>query len=68
VGANGLLFGNAKLLLVQALASVVAIAVAIVGTWGLLRIIRSFLDLRVAPADEREGLDVSQHGEQGYAG
>lgn len=68
IGADGLLFGNAKLLGIQVLTTVVAIVIAGAGTWVLLRIVRRIVDLRVAPNDEREGLDVTQHGEEGYAG
>jgi len=33
-------------------------------TWVILRAIRFFVALRVTPSQERDGLDVSQHGEQ----
>jgi ammonium transporter, Amt family len=68
VGADGLLYGNARLLGIQVLTTVVAIAIAVVGTWLVLMVVRKIVDLRVAPNDEREGLDVTQHGEEGYAG
>lgn len=68
VGADGLLFGNAGLFGIQVLTTVVAIATAAAGTWLLLVVLRRVVDLRVAANDEREGLDVTQHGEEGYAG
>jgi ammonium transporter, Amt family len=68
VGADGLLYGNVGVLGIQVLTTVVAIAIAAAGTWLLLVVLRRIVDLRVAPNDEREGLDVTQHGEEGYAG
>jgi Amt family ammonium transporter len=39
---------------------------AVVVTFVLLKIIDKLVGLRVTVADEREGLDTSQHGEEGY--
>jgi len=36
-------------------------------TWVLLKIIDKLVGLRVAVPDEREGLDSTEHGEQGYS-
>jgi len=44
----------------------IAWAVSIVGTLVLLKIVDMLIGLRVDPADEHEGLDVSLHGEEGY--
>jgi Amt family ammonium transporter len=68
VGEAGLLAGNAKQLGVQALACVVSAAYAVVVTIVILKVIDKLVGLRVSPSDEREGLDTSQHGEEGYAG
>jgi ammonium transporter, Amt family len=68
VGAAGLLSGNVKQLGVQILACVVSAAYAVVVTWGLLKVIDKAIGLRVTRSDEREGLDTTQHGEDGYAG
>ncbi len=68
VGADGLLAGNPKQLGVQILACVVSAVYAAVVTYGLLKVINKVVGLRVSPADEREGLDTTQHGEEGYAG
>jgi len=68
VGAPGLLDGNVKQLGVQALACVVSAAFAAAVTWGLLEVIERTVGLRVTTSDEREGLDTTQHGEEGYAG
>jgi ammonium transporter, Amt family len=68
VGEAGLLAGNPKQLGVQILACVVAAAYALAVTWVLLKLIDKTIGLRVTVSDEREGLDTTQHGEEGYAG
>jgi len=40
--------------------------IAIVGTLVLLFAVDKIVGLRVSPEDENEGLDLSQHGEEGY--
>jgi Amt family ammonium transporter len=44
----------------------IAWVLSIVGTLILLKIVDMLIGLRVDPADEHEGLDLSQHGEEGY--
>ena len=68
VGADGLLAGNARQLGIQALACLVTAVYAAVATYVILKIIDKVVGLRVPVADEREGLDTTQHGEEGYAG
>jgi len=67
-GADGLLSGNLKQLGVQVLACGVSGAYAAFVTWVLLKAIDKWIGLRVSVSDEREGLDTTQHGEEGYAG
>jgi ammonium transporter, Amt family len=68
VGAPGLLAGNPRLLGVQLLACLATAAYAAVVTAVLLKGIDKLVGLRVSVGDEREGLDTTQHGEEGYAG
>ncbi|MBX3215054.1 MAG: ammonium transporter [Labilithrix sp.] len=68
VGADGLLAGNPKLLGVQLLTCAVTAVYAAGVTWGLLKLLDKLIGLRVSVTDEREGLDTTQHGEEGYAG
>jgi Amt family ammonium transporter len=68
VGEAGLLAGNPKQLGVQVLACVVSAAYAGIVTFVLLKAIDRLVGLRVTNTDEREGLDTTQHGEEGYAG
>ena len=44
----------------------IAWGLSIVGTLALLFIVDKVIGLRVSPEDELEGLDLSQHGEEGY--
>ena len=67
VGSDGLLYGGVKQFGVQILASVVAAAYAALMTFVLLKLIGRITALRVTPNEERDGLDETLHGEQGYA-
>ncbi len=44
----------------------VAWALSAVGTFVLLKVVDLAMGLRVSPEDERQGLDITQHGEEGY--
>jgi Amt family ammonium transporter len=65
-GADGALFGNVKQLGVQALACAATGVYAAVLTYGILKLVDATFGLRVADAEEREGLDTTQHGEEAY--
>jgi Amt family ammonium transporter len=64
--ATGLLEGNRGQLLNQAIGVAVAWSVSIVGTLVILFVVDKLVGLRVSEEDERTGLDLSQHGEEGY--
>lgn len=61
----GLLEGG-HLFKAQAIAAGVAWGMAIVGTFAILKVLDGVMGLRVAPPAEIEGLDISQHDEEGY--
>jgi Amt family ammonium transporter len=65
-GNDGLLYGNAAQLGVQALACVAVGVYAVVITFVILKMVDKLVGLRVTEGDERKGLDTSQHGEEGY--
>ena len=47
--------------------SIVATAgFALIGTFIILKVLDAAMGLRVSQDDEVQGLDVSQHGEEGY--
>ena len=63
---SGLLEGNAHQVLNQFVGVVVAWGLAIVGTLVILKVVDLVVGLRVTPEHEVQGLDLSQHGEEGY--
>jgi Amt family ammonium transporter len=65
-GTAGVLEGNLHQLWVQATGVGFTIAYDGIVSWILLKVIDWTLGLRVSEEAEREGLDVSQHGEQIY--
>ena len=50
----------------QLKAIAVTILVAVVGSAIIGAIVRGLIGLRIAPEIERQGLDINQHGEEGY--
>ena len=64
--AMGLLEGNAGQFVNQLIGSAIAWGLAIVGTLVILKIVDVTIGLRVSEEHEVQGLDLSQHGEEGY--
>ena len=64
--ASGLIEGNAHQLLNQLIGVVISWVLAIVGTLIILKVIDVTIGLRVTEDEEVQGLDLSQHGEEGY--
>jgi Amt family ammonium transporter len=65
-GASGLLSGNAGQFVNQAISVAASAGWALVGSFVLLKIVDAAVGLRVSAEDETKGLDLSQHGEEGY--
>jgi Amt family ammonium transporter len=63
---SGLFEGNAHQLLNQFVGVAIAWVLGIVGTLFLLKIVDKVVGLRVTEDQEIQGLDLSQHGEEGY--
>jgi Amt family ammonium transporter len=66
-GADGLVTGDFTFLGKQVLAVVVTVAFSAVGTLIVLKIVDALVGLRVTSDEEREGLDINLHGEEGYS-
>src|SRR5579862_9488505 len=64
--ASGLFEGNAHQLLNQFVGVLIAWGLAIAGTLIILKIVDVTVGLRVSKDEEIQGLDLSQHGEEGY--
>ncbi len=62
----GLLEGNAGQLVNQLIGIAIAWALAIVGTLLILKVVDLVIGLRVPEEHEIQGLDLTQHGEEGY--
>ena len=64
---SGLIDGNAHQVLNQIVGIVIAWILAIVGTLIILKIVDLTVGLRVSEEEEVQGLDLTQHGEEGYS-
>jgi Amt family ammonium transporter len=64
---SGLLEGNAHQLLNQFVGVVIAWVLAIVGTLIILKVVDVVVGLRITDDEEVQGLDLTQHGEEGYS-
>jgi len=66
-GADGLFYGNPAQLGIQAMAVLISVVFAFVGTFVILKLVDGLMGLRVSEEDERKGLDLSQHDERAYS-
>ena len=64
-GADGLFYGG-NLLIPQLISLVVAIALAVIGTTIIFKVVSLFMDMRVSISAESLGIDISEHGEGAY--
>jgi len=64
--ASGLIEGNAHQLVNQLIGVAIAWALGIFGTLAILAVVDKLIGLRVSPEQGTQGLDLSQHGEEGY--
>jgi Amt family ammonium transporter len=64
--ADGALFGNFRLLGIQAAAVLATIAYSMAATFVLLKVIALVSPVRASARDEGMGLDLTQHGEEAY--
>jgi Amt family ammonium transporter len=64
--ATGFFEGNHHQIVNQLVGVAIAWTISIVGTLIILFVVDKLIGLRVSEDDEREGLDISQHGEEGY--
>jgi Amt family ammonium transporter len=62
----GLIDGNPGQVINQLIAVAISWTLAIVGTLIILKLVDAAVGVRVSEEDERQGLDVTQHGETGY--
>ncbi|HVW83180.1 MAG TPA: hypothetical protein VHB50_00790, partial [Bryobacteraceae bacterium] len=66
VAALGLVDGNPGQILNQAIGVLIAMGLAVVGTFIILKVCDALIGVRADHDEEEQGLDLSQHGEEGY--
>lgn len=64
--ALGLVDGNGGQILNQAIGSLIAMGLGVVGTFIALKVCDVVVGVRCEKKDEIDGLDISMHGEEGY--
>ena len=67
LAADGLVAGNAGLVVDQVIAVLITLVYSLVGTFIILFVVDKMVGLRVSDDDELTGLDLSQHAEVGYS-
>jgi ammonium transporter, Amt family len=66
-GADGLVYGDPSLVGKQIIAVIITYIFAGLGSFIILTVLKAVLgDLRVKPEAEYQGLDINEHGEEGY--
>ena len=65
-GADGVVVGRLDQLWIQIQAAGFTVLWVAIGTYGVLALIRCWQPLRVSDGEERQGLDISAHGEEAY--
>jgi len=66
-GADGLFYGNASLLGIQAMSVAITVVFTVTASFIILKAISMFMKLRVSEEEESNGLDLSLHGERAYS-
>jgi len=66
-GDDGLFFGDAGQMGIQAIMVCAVALFSVIGTWIILKVVNITVGLRVSPEDESTGLDLSQHNERAYS-
>jgi Amt family ammonium transporter len=65
---SGALEGNLRQLLYQSVGVLIAWVLAAGGTFLILKLVDAVIGVRVSTEHEIQGLDLTQHGEEGYYG
>jgi Amt family ammonium transporter len=66
-GTDGLISGEVGFFAKQVFAVAVTAAFSAGGTFVILKVVEALVGLRTTADEEREGLDINLHGEEGYA-
>lgn len=63
---NGLIYGESRLILVQLISIGITIAISVVVTFVIIRVMKMFMELKVTREEEALGLDLCEHQESAY--
>jgi ammonium transporter, Amt family len=66
-GDDGLFFGNAAQFTTQVIGVGISWAFAAIATFIIIKVLMMFMKVRADVEQEVQGLDISEHGERGYA-
>ncbi len=66
-GADGLVYGNPKLVVIQIVGAFGATTYCALMTFVIMKLIKAFVGIRVSEEEEVQGLDLCQHSEVGYS-
>ena len=66
-GADGLFFGNASQFTTQAIGVGISWAFAAIATFIIIKVMMMFMKVRADASQEVQGMDITEHGERGYA-
>lgn len=66
-GADGLFYGNASLVGIQAISVAITVVFVVIATYIIIKVVGLFMRLRVSEEEESTGLDLSLHGEKAYS-
>lgn len=67
-GADGLFYGNPKLVAIQLVAILASIVFSFVMTTIIMKVIDAIMGVRVTEEEEEQGVDISNQGEEAYGG
>jgi len=66
VKLNGLFFGDDRLFRAQVLGIIITITYSAVMTFIIVKIMKSFMNIKVENSEEADGIDEAEHGETAY--
>lgn len=63
---DGLMYGDTKIFFANLIGSMVVIVYTMIMTYVVFKVVGMFMKVRVSEADEKTGLDATQHGEKAF--
>lgn len=63
---EGLVFGDTRLIVAQIISAIITVALAVIMTFIIMKILKATIGVRVSKVEEGMGLDLSEHDESAY--